>query len=68
MGGKGQVPATVAAPPEPEPTPTREQVSEPAAKAVRDSESRELRNKRGAAGTILTNPLGLDANDTTLLG
>ncbi len=64
MGGKTT--PEVAPPPEPDPIPTPEQSSEPVAQAVRDSEARELRKRRGAAGTILTDPLGLDATDSLL--
>ena len=67
MGGGKQTPEP-AAPPTPEPTPTPEQVSEPLSKSIRDEEARRLRQRRGAAGTILTSPLGVEGSNDTLLG
>ncbi len=65
MGGGKSTPEPPA-PPEPDPMPTPEQESEPVSKAVRDDEARKLRQRRGAAGTILTSPLGADNSDSLL--
>ncbi|MCP4127762.1 MAG: hypothetical protein GY753_11945 [Gammaproteobacteria bacterium] len=68
MGGGKSTP-TPPAPPEAEELPTPESSQEPVAKAIRDEEARKLRERRGAAGTILTSPLGTNPrDDDNLLG
>lgn len=42
-----------------EPVPVREAESEPESMAVRESERRKLRARRGMSGTLLTSPLGV---------
>jgi hypothetical protein len=53
---------------EAEETPTYEEEGEPTAKAVRDEEAARLKRKRGAAGTILTSPLGTTGGGNLLGG
>ena len=42
-----------------EPVPVREAEAEPESMAVRESERRKLRARRGMSGTLLTSPLGV---------
>lgn len=54
-GGKGKSPSS----PELKETPTWEEEGEPTSVAIRDAEALKLRRMKGAAGTILTSPLGV---------
>lgn len=49
-----------------EPTPTPEEAADPEAASVRDAEARKLRQRRGAAGTVLTSPLGTIGQPQTI--
>lgn len=52
--------------PKVEPTPTPEEAADPEAASVRDDEARKLRQRRGAAGTVLTSPLGTIGQPQTI--
>lgn len=68
-GGGSKAPAPAPAPvAEPVPNLTQQ---DPETKAVRDAEMKKIRRRRGAAGTVLTTPLGggaVSAGGPTLLG
>lgn len=49
-----------------EPTPTPEEAADPESSSVRDAEARKLRQRRGAAGTVLTSPLGTIGQPKTI--
>lgn len=49
-----------------DPIPVREAETEPVSKSVRQAEQRKIRQRRGAAATLLTSPLGGGSNN--LLG
>jgi hypothetical protein len=57
MGGGGKKPS-VEEPPELEELPEEERGA--TSKSIRDREARELRARRGHAGTILSDPLGIE--------
>jgi len=57
MGG-GKSP-NIDDPPELDPTPTYEEQGEPVSKAIREKGTKQLRARRGHAGTLLGDPLGV---------
>ena len=58
MGG-GKSPS-IQDPPELEPAPSFEQQKEPISKAIREAGTKQFRARRGHAGNILTDPLGIE--------
>jgi hypothetical protein len=75
-GGKGggkSAPKISAPPAAPEPEPLPDTTAqEPESAAVRDAEAKKARRRKGAAGTVLTSPLGdstlTSSGSPTLLG
>lgn len=65
---KDKTPSVAAFEEEEETVPTYEEEGEPVAKSVRDAEVAKLKRRRGAAGTILTSPLGTTTKSSGLLG